>query len=127
MIMDKKKFKRQGSSRYKRVKDSWRKPRGGDSKMRKEKKGKPPLPKVGYRKPKSKRGIHPSGYREVLVNNPQEVEDIDPENQAIRIASSVGGRKKSQILEKAKELDLKVINAERRVEVESEDAEETSG
>ncbi|KXA90109.1 50S ribosomal protein L32 [candidate division MSBL1 archaeon SCGC-AAA259I09] len=111
--MGKKDFKRQGSSNYKRVKDSWRKPKGGDSKIRKEKKGKPKLVKVGYRKPESERGLHPSGYREVLVDNPQEVEEVDPEKQAIRIASAVGKRKRIKIIEKAKENGIKVLNIRR--------------
>lgn len=108
--MGKKKFKRQGSSDYKRVGDKWRKPRGGDSKMRLEKKSKPPLVKIGYRKPKSERGIHPSGYREVLVHNSSDVEDVDPEEQAIRIASSVGRRKREKIIETVKEKDIKILN-----------------
>lgn len=124
--MKKDKFKRQGSSRYKRVGDSWRKPKGGDSKMRKEKKGKPPMPKVGYRKPESERGIHPSGYREVLVHNPQEAEEVDPETQAIMVASTVGKRKREKILEVAEEHDIKVLNARRRERSESGNAEESS-
>lgn len=111
--MGKKDFKRQGSSNYKRVNDSWRKPKGGDSKIRKEKKDKPKLVKVGYRKPESERGLHPSGYREVLVDNPQEVEEVDPEKQAIRIASAVGKRKRIKIIEKAKENGIKVLNFRR--------------
>lgn len=124
--MGKKKFKRQGSSDYGRVNEGWRKPKGGDSKMRREKKGKPPLAKIGHRKPKPERGIHPSGFREVLVNNPQEVEKVDPETQAVRIASSVGERKREQILEKAYEWGIRVLNARRRERIGSEDAEETS-
>ncbi len=124
--MAKKEFKRQGSSRHKRVGDSWRKPRGVDSKMRKEKSGKPPLVKIGYRKPKSERGIHPSGYHEVLVHNPQEAEEVDPETQAIRIASTVGERKREEILEVAVEQNIKVLNASRRDLSGSEDAEENS-
>lgn len=111
--MGKKNFKRQGSSNYKRVKNSWRKPKGGDSKIRKEKKDKPKLVKVGYRKPESERGLHPSGYREVLIDNPQEVEEVDPEKQAIRIASAVGKRKRIKIAEKAKENGIKVLNFRR--------------
>ncbi len=118
-----KKFKRQNVSAYKRVKDSWRKPKGGDSKMRKEKKGNPKLVKVGYRRPKSERGIHPSGYREVLVNNPQEVEEVNPESQAIRIASSVGKRKREKIMDKAQEKGIKVLNY-RRERTETKNTEE---
>lgn len=124
--MKKDKFKRQGSRKYKRVNGKWRKPDGTDSKMRKEKKGHSPLVKVGYRKPKSERGLHPSGFEEVLVNNPQEVEEVDPQDQAIRIASSVGGRKRKEIVEKAKDQDIKILNAKRRERIGSRDAEETS-
>lgn len=126
--MGKKKFKKQGSRVYKKVDESWRKPRGTDSKMRKEKKGKPPLVKVGYKKPESERGIHPSGFREVLVNNPKEVEDVDPDTQAVRVASSVGKRKSSLILKKAEELGIKVLNRSRSgsEKIGSEDAEESS-
>lgn len=123
--MGDKEHKRQGSE-YKRVKDSWRKPKGGDSKMRKEKSGKPPLVKVGRRKPKSQRGVHPSGYEEVLVENPEDLEDVDPEKEAVRIGSSVGGRKRGHILERADDLEIKVLNPGRRRELGSEDAEETS-
>lgn len=124
--MGKKKFRKQGSRTIKRVKGNWRKPRGTDSKMRKEKKGKPPVVKVGYKKPDSERGLHPSGYREVLVNNPDEVEDVDPETQAIRIASTVGKRKIQVIQEKADEKGIKVLNRKRREDIGSEDAEENS-
>lgn len=124
--MGKNEFKRQGSSRHKRVGDSWRKPKGVDSKMRKEKSGKPPLVKIGYRKPESERGIHPSGYEEVLVHNPQEVEGIDPETEAIRIASSVGSRKREKILEAAEEHDIEVLNVSRRDLSGSRNAEANS-
>ncbi len=124
-MMGEKDFKRQGSE-HKHVKDSWRKPKGGDSKMRKEKKGKPSIVKVGYRKPKSERGIHPSGYREVLVHNPQEAEEVNPETHAIRIGSTVGGRKREKILKVAEEQGIKVLN-DRREKSETRNAEETSG
>lgn len=65
---------------------------------------------VGYRKPKSERGLHPSGFREVLVENPKEIAEIDSDTQAVRIASGVGGRKREKILEKADERRIKVLN-----------------
>ena len=42
-------FRRQESWRYKRVGDTWRRPHGIDSKMRKKVKGWPPSPCPGYR------------------------------------------------------------------------------
>lgn len=102
-------FNRQESWRYKRVKPSWRKPRGRDSKMRKKKGGWPKLVEVGYRSPKKVRGLHPSGFEEVLVNNVKDLEKISPQ-QAIRIGHTVGLRKRIMIIEKAKELSLKLLN-----------------
>ncbi|ADP77668.1 LSU ribosomal protein L32E [Methanothermus fervidus DSM 2088] len=106
----KKRFKRQEYARYKRLGEKWRRPRGKDSKMRRKEKGKPPMPNIGYRSPKETRGLHPSGYEEVLIHNPKELEDLDAEKQAARISAKVGKRKKALILEKAKELGIKVLN-----------------
>ena len=68
------------------------------------------MPSVGYRLPKHLRGLHPSGMAEVLVRRPEEVRGIDPTRQAVRIASGVGGLKRKQILELAKELRVRVLN-----------------
>ena len=103
-------FIRQESWRYVRVKENWRRPRGIDSKMRLKKKGRPPLPNIGYRVPKIVRGRHPSGFIEVLVHNVKELEGIDPKKYAIRIASTVGRRKRIEIIKMADKLGIKVLN-----------------
>jgi len=103
-------FIRQESWRYVRVKESWRRPRGIDSKMRLKKKGKPLSPNIGYKVPSLVRGRHPSGFIEVLVNNPKELDGVDPERYAVRIASSVGRRKRIEIIRKADKLGIKVLN-----------------
>ena len=120
------KFRRQEWFRFKRLGEKWRKPRGGNSKMRVSRSGRPPLVSIGYRSPKATRGVHPSGLREVLVNNPHDLEGIDGRKQAVRIASGVGKRKREQIIARTKELNLKVLNAgvEKR---EIERKEEASG
>ena len=103
-------FVRQESWRYKRVKPSWRKPKGIDSKMRLRVKGWPKIVKAGYRGPAAVRGLHPSGYRDVLVYNVSDLERLNPETDAARIAHTVGARKRMEILAKAKELGIKVLN-----------------
>ena len=103
-------FIRQESWRYVRVKESWRRPRGIDSKMRLKKKGKPPLVSIGYRNPKLVRGLHPTGFKEVIVYNVKDLEKIDPDREAVRIAGSVGRRKRIEIIEKADELGIVVLN-----------------
>lgn len=103
-------FIRQESWRYKRVKENWRKPKGIDSKMRKEVKGWPARAKVGYRGPKAARGLHPSAYREVIVYNIDDLTEIDPKTDAIRIAHTVGAKKRAEILNKAKEIGVNILN-----------------
>ncbi|MFQ6064924.1 MAG: 50S ribosomal protein L32e [Candidatus Bathyarchaeia archaeon] len=116
-------FKRQESWRYKRVKKNWRRPRGIDSKMRKKVKGWPRSPEVGYRGPKEARGLHPSGYEEVIVHNVDEVRKVDPKTQAVRIAHQVGARKRVEISAIADELGIHVLNPGGVVEFEEEGEE----
>ena len=94
-----------------KLRDSpWRRPKGLDNKIRLQRKGFPEKVKVGYRKPKIVRNLHPSGFIEVLVHNPKELDDIDPRKMAIRIASTVGKKKRMEIIEKAKKLGIRVLN-----------------
>ncbi len=118
------KFKRQESWRYKRVKENWRKPCGIDSKMRKKVKGWPPSPEVGYRSPKKIRGLHPSGYVEVRVQTVEALNGLDPETQAIRIARTVGGKKRVEILALADERGIHVLNPRIAKELEEFEEEE---
>lgn len=104
------KFVRQESWRYVRVKEAWRKPKGIDSKMRKQEKGWPCLVKIGYRGPKDSRYIHPSGLIEKLVHNVSELEELVPGREAARIAASVGAKKRVEILKRAKELGIRILN-----------------
>lgn len=102
-------FDREDSHKVKSAPESWRRPRGKHSRSRLKKKGAAPLPKAGYRKSSEVRGLHPSGLEEELVHNVSELENLD-EGKAARVASKVGGRKKEKIVEKADELDIKVLN-----------------
>lgn len=104
------KFVRQESWRYDRLAENWRKPKGKDNKMRLQVSGVPSIVKVGYRGPKISRGLHPSGYVDRLVWNVNEVEKLNPKSEAARISHTVGKLKKKQIVSKAFELGIKVLN-----------------
>lgn len=103
-------FIRQESWRYARLRPVWRKPRGKDSKMRLQKSGAPQLVKVGYRTPRKYRGLHPSGFKEVLVHRVEDLEGLDPTTHAVRIAGSIGKLKRVKIMEEAEKRGLKVLN-----------------
>ena len=120
------KFRTHESWRYKRVKTSWRRPRGLDNKMRLKVKGWPKSVNVGYGGPRTARHLHPSGYEEVIVHTRYETANVNPETQVIRIAHTVGTRKRIQITSIAKERGLRVLNPlVRRAEEEKIEEEET--
>jgi len=121
------KFRRQESWRYKRVSEIWRKPDGVDSKMRKKVKGWPKSVEIGYRGPKAARGLHPSGYAEVLVRTVDDVNKVDPKTHAIRIAHTVGMKKRAEISIRAGERGVRILNPLPEVKPEEEAvAEEAS-
>jgi len=110
------KFRRQEWFRYKRLsRTGWKKPRGDDSSQRKNRKYRSPMARVGYGKVASVRDLHPSGFREVLVHRPEDLDGIDPAVQAARVGGTVGGRKRALIHERADELGIRVLNRRRGI------------
>jgi large subunit ribosomal protein L32e len=104
-------FKRDGYGKKRQLSDSWRKPRGQHNKQREQKKAKGALPKPGFGSPVAVRGMHPSGFFEVLVTSLKDLEGLDPKTQAVRIGATVGTRKRVIIQEQAVSAGLKVLNA----------------
>ncbi|MCW4020116.1 MAG: 50S ribosomal protein L32e [Candidatus Bathyarchaeota archaeon] len=112
------KFRRQESWRYKRLKENWRRPRGLDNKVRRKVKGWPSSPNSGYRGPKASRGLHPSAFKEVRVFNVDDLSKVDPSLEVVRIARRVGGRKRIEIVNRAKELGVRILNPKEFRELE---------
>jgi large subunit ribosomal protein L32e len=103
-------FLREEWFRYKRIPRNWRRPDGITSKMRRHYKYRPNVVSIGYRGPKSVRGLHASGFEEVLIYNVTDLNKLDSERQAARIGSSVGTKKRLAIEKKARELDIRLLN-----------------
>jgi large subunit ribosomal protein L32e len=114
-------FVRPESWRLVRLHPEWRKPKGLDNKVRKSYKGYPKRVKVGYRGPVKARGYHPSGSVDVLVNNAAQLADLIPEKDAVRIGRRVGARKRAEIMKRASELGLRVLNPTRLRKIESKE------
>lgn len=108
-------FRRQEWFRYKKLDDNWRKPRGLQSKMRRNMHNRPPMVSKGFGGPKIAKGRHPSGFEEVMVFRPADLINMDPKKQAARIGHSVGYLKRMHIAIQADEMEIRILNFNRQV------------
>ncbi len=103
------KFQRPNLAVNKRLKRSWRKPHGIDSKQRQKLKWAGAVVKIGYRSPKSQRHLHPQGKPEVLVHNMKELEK-STKDVVVRLAATLSGKTKMLMRKKAETMGLHVVN-----------------
>ncbi|MBU2639557.1 MAG: hypothetical protein KKG75_02495 [Nanoarchaeota archaeon] len=94
-------FIRQDTNKAKKLKIAWRRPKGLHSKLRLSKKGHQKRPSQGYRAPRESRK-----EKAIMVYNLKDLENT----KEVIVSSTVGKRKKIGILNKAKELGIKVLN-----------------
>lgn len=114
-------FNKHDSHKKKRVASSWRRPQGQHNKQRHHFASKGKRVQAGFGSPKSVRGRHPSGFEEVLINYPEELKDIK-RTQAVRIAGTVGLRKRLNIEVKCEQLNILLLNPSNLVwEMEEEE------
>jgi large subunit ribosomal protein L32e len=119
-------FKRSETHRFPRLGDKWRSSKGIRSKMRLKKMSRAAIVETGYRGPVLVRGLNPTGKHEVIIYRAEDLMAVDPNLEVVRIAAAVGKRKRLEILQKAEELKLQVINrrpsekVEKKEEVEKE-------
>jgi len=103
-------FRRVESWRYKRVKDSWRKARGIDSKTREKKKSGVKSPTIGYRGPKKVRGLHPSGYIEVRITTQDDLKNLNKNKHIVKISGKLGVKKRIAITDYCQKRGFKISN-----------------
>lgn len=117
-------FPRSETHRFPRLGDKWRSSKGIRSKMRLKKRSRSAIVETGYRGPALVRGFHPAGKEEVLVHNVSELDGINPETQIVRISAKSGKKKRIEIMKKAEELKLDVLNIRASEVPKKADAEE---
>merc|ERR1719367_2212274 len=112
------KIKRWHSDRYMRVGESWRRPFGIDGRFRRT----GPHVKIGYGSNKKTKFLLPNGLYKFGVSNVRDLELLLMHNRTYcaEIASNVSTRKRKEILERAEQLNIRVINGEAKFEAEEQ-------
>nr|ALS05225.1 60S ribosomal protein L32 [Tortanus dextrilobatus] len=107
-----KKFIRHQSDRYDKVKQSWRRPKGIDNRVRRKFRGMYKLPGIGYGSNKATKHMLPNGFRKVLVNNLKELEVLMMQNQKFcaEIAHGVSSKNRKALVGRAQQLAIRVTN-----------------
>lgn len=112
-----KKFIRHQSDRYDKLAPNWRKPKGIDNRVRRRFKGQYLMPNIGYGSNQKTRFMLPNGFKKFLVHNLRELEILMMQNRVYcaEIAHGVSSKKRKEIVERAKQLNIKVSNAAGRL------------
>ncbi len=91
-----------------RIKRGWKRPRGLHSKIRENIKGRRRKPSPGFRAPLLVRGLHVSGVIPVLVSSVSQIPQ--GKEYGIIISGKVGQKKRIEIIKKAQEFGIPVLN-----------------
>ncbi len=104
------KFVERESHLYPRIKARWRYPKGNSSAIRRGKRGEPVLVNPGYGSPREVRGLHSSGLEKIVVHNARELQLLNPQKQGAVLSSTLGNRKRMELLQLAVDKKIKVLN-----------------
>ena len=116
------KFNRIQSDLFKRVKPSWRLTRGIDSRFRKQTRGTPKHPSIGYGTDNETKYMLPTGFIPVIVRTVKDLDMLTTKNttHCAVISHQCGGLLRRQIEKRAEELDINVANAGCRMKAEEQ-------
>lgn len=101
-------FQRQDVNKYRVFKNTWRRPKGIHNKLRQSFRGNRAIPAIGYGSPRAVAGLTSKGFVSINVSNVNDLNKLS-EGCAAVISSTVGMRKRLDILMKAKEKNLGVL------------------
>ena len=103
-------FVRQDAHKKTKLGWKWRRPKGSDSKMRQKFSGYRRSVSPGWGSPSKVKHLHKSGLKPVMINSEKEIESINATTEGIIIASKLGMKKRTSIINKAKEKNIKILN-----------------
>ena len=107
MKAKKPRFLKQGAHLRAKLHKNWRHPRGGHSKFRMKLRSYRKQPSMGYSSPRAVRGLTREGHQLIVIHNLQELEGI---TTPIVIASTIGARKRLEIIHKCEQNKIKILN-----------------
>ena|SRR3989338_1716268 len=102
-------FQRQDANIFRQFRGQWRKPKGIHSKLRRGFRGHGGIPSIGYSSPKDVKGILRKGLYPFVVHNVNDLLKLDPKLNVVVIAHGVGVKKRTEILNKVKEMKLPIL------------------
>merc|ERR1712000_213757 len=113
-------FKRHQSDRYVKVTESWRKPKGIDNRLCRKFRGMTRMPKIGYGSNSQTKHVLQNGFKKFRVFNTSDLELLLMHNRtyAAQIAHNVSSAKRRAIVDRAAQLNIKVLNGNARVREE---------
>ena len=92
------------------IKKRWRLHRGKHSPVRQKHRGRIVMPNPGYGSPKEVRGLDRSGLEPVVVHNLADLVKLNKKTQGAVVGSTVGGKKKLEILAGAQKNKVTILN-----------------
>ncbi len=105
-------FLRQDIHKKKKLAPKWRLPRGIDSKVRLQLRGRRAMVKPGYGSPKEVKGLNRAGFKEVLVSNVADLKKVVEGCIGI-VARTVGNKKKLSIVKEAEKNNVSLGNVKK--------------
>jgi len=102
-------FKRQDAHKIKSLTPGWRRPSGLHSKMRHNMKGYRRVVSQGFRSPVVVRGFHPKGETKLCCSF-TDLQNAKDDNMLVMLAGNLGQKKRIDLVKKADELKLTIVN-----------------
>ncbi|MFT4244788.1 MAG: eL32 family ribosomal protein [Candidatus Woesearchaeota archaeon] len=105
-------YRRRQSNQFAKLakNDVWRRPKGMGNKSRRNRRGHIGMLKVGYGSPKEVRGANRDGLFEVVIANIAQLQLVNLKTQVPIISTTVGNKKKLEILEFALKEKISIGN-----------------